>query len=96
MIHLTTPDVKLEINFELPCLFAIWNTGIHFRGASTDSFTVCRRISSMPSFLMLSHRDSEVFWLTTFSFSRHVELSERMFYCKEELYGHHEGDDYFE
>jgi hypothetical protein len=45
-------------------MFAILNTGIHFRGAITDSFTVCRHISSILPFLMLSHPDSEVFWLT--------------------------------
>jgi len=62
IIHLTKPDLKFVVNFELPSSFAFWNTGIHYRGAVTDSFTVCRLVCPMLSFLMLSYPDSEV-WI---------------------------------
>jgi hypothetical protein len=58
--YFTTPDVKLVLKFGLACSFEIWNTGIYIRCASTDSFTVCQRVSSVLSFLMLSLADFEV------------------------------------
>jgi hypothetical protein len=82
----------------------IWNTGIHFRGASTDSFTVCQRVSSVPSSLMLSHPDLEVFWLFKIcidmpgqsSFHIMWNCQNVMFYGRAELCRHREGDVYFE